>query len=127
MVLLCSLTSLLKNAINSNKKFILLPKSALCFSFLKLLFLEGFISSVVELESGKILKVFLKYHSDGSPCFKDIKLLSTPGKNQYLAYSQITSLSHGVGVFIISTTEGLLTNQACLRRKLGGTALCYII
>jgi len=126
MVLFCNIVSQLKNAVKSNKKFILIPKSVFCFSFLKLLFFEGFISSVVELESGKLLKVYLKYQLDGSPCFFDIKLLSTPSKTLYFSYSQITSVSHGVGVLIISTSKGLCTNQACLKFKLGGTALCYI-
>ncbi len=126
MVLFCSIVSQLKNAVKSNKKFILIPKSVFCFSFLKLLFFEGFISSVSEIESGKLLKVYLKYQSDGSPCFFDIKFLSTPGKTLYLSYSQLTKVSHGVGVLIISTSKGLCTNHACLKLKLGGTALCYI-
>jgi small subunit ribosomal protein S8 len=126
MVLFCNIISQLKNAVKSNKKFVLIPKSAFCLSFLKLLFFEGFISSVIELESGKLLKVYLKYQSDGSPCFFDIKFLSTPSRTLYLSYSQITNVSHGVGVLIISTPKGLYTNQACLKLKLGGTALCYI-
>jgi small subunit ribosomal protein S8 len=127
MNLFCDLTSKLKNAIKSNKKFIILPKNSFCFNFLKLLFLEGFISSVVELNSGKLLKVSLKYNSSGSPCFKTIKLFSTPGNPQYVNFIGLTKLSYGVNVFIISTPNGLLTNQTCLKRKIGGTVLCSII
>jgi small subunit ribosomal protein S8 len=99
----------------------------LSLEFLKLLFVEGLISGVTKIESDKSLKVFIKYNSNGSPSFKEIKLLSKPGKMFYLSYKQIAKLSEGVGLFIISTKEGLLTNHLCLKRKIGGAALCYLI
>ena len=104
-----------------------LKKFYLSLEFLKLLFVEGLISGVTKIESDKSLKVFIKYNSNGSPSFKEIKLLSKPGKMFYLSYKQIAKLSEGVGLFIISTKEGLLTNHLCLKRKIGGAALCYII
>ena len=125
MISLCNLTSKLKNAIRANKKYIYLPNSSLALELLRLLFLEGIILGVTKIKSGKILK-FLKYSSNGSPSFKDIKLLSKPGKMFYLSYKQIAKLSKGVGLFIISTKEGLLTNHLCLKRKIGGAALCYL-
>jgi small subunit ribosomal protein S8 len=127
MNLLCNLTSTLKNAIKCNKKFIFFPKNVFCLQFLKLMFEEGFISSVKDINSGKFLKVQLKYNLNGNPSFKEIKLLSTPGKTVFLSYQQLTKLNEGVGVFFISTNEGLLTNDYCLKRKIGGTGLCYII
>lgn len=123
---LSNLTSKLKNAIRFNKKFILLPRNPLCFKVLKLLFFEGFISNVSEINSGKLLKVYLKYSPNGSPCFREIKNFSTLGKNIYLNYNQLSKLTQGVGVIIISTTRGLLTNQSCLKHRLGGKILCYI-
>ena len=127
MISLCNLTSKLKNAVRSNQRYIYLPNTSLSLEFLKLLFVEGLISGVTKIESDKSLKVFIKYNSNGSPSFKEIKLLSTPGKMFYLSYKQIAKLSEGVGLFIISTKEGLLTNHLCLKRKIGGAALCYLI
>ena len=126
MISLCNLTSKLKNGIRANKKYIYLPSSSLSLELLRLLFLEGIILGVTKIKSGKTLKVFLKYNSNGSPSFKDIKVLSKPGKMFYLSYKQIAKLSEGVGLFIISTKEGLLTNHLCLKRKIGGAALCYL-
>jgi small subunit ribosomal protein S8 len=126
MISLCNLTSKLKNGIRANKKYIYLPSSSLSLELLRLLFLEGIILGVTKIKSGKTLKVFLKYNSNGSPSFKEIKLLSKPGKMFYLSYKQIAKLSKGVGLFIISTKEGLLTNHLCLKRKIGGAALCYL-
>jgi small subunit ribosomal protein S8 len=127
MNLLCNLTSILKNAIKCNKKFIFLPKTSFCFQFLKLMFREGFVTNVSEINSGKFLKVQLKYNLNGSPSFKEIKLLSTPGKPVFLSYSQLTKLNEGIGVLFISTNKGLFTNDYCLKNKIGGTGLCYII
>jgi small subunit ribosomal protein S8 len=127
MSLLCNLTSILKNAIKCNKKFIFLPKTLFCFQFLKLMFKEGFIANVSEINSGKILKVQLKYSLNGDSSFKDIKLLSTPGKNIFLSYSQLTKLNEGIGILFISTNKGLFTSDYCLKNKIGGTGLCYII
>jgi small subunit ribosomal protein S8 len=127
MISLFNLTSKLKNAVRSNQRYIYLPNTSLSLEFLKLLFVEGLISGVTKIESDKSLKVFIKYNSNGSPSFKEIKLLSKPGKMFYLSYKQIAKLSEGVGLFIISTKEGLLTNHLCLKRKIGGAALCYLI
>ena len=79
------------------------------------------------INSGKFLKVFLKYQSNGSPTLKEVKHFSTPGKSIYLTYTHLTKLNQGVGVFILSTSRGLLTNHSCLKKKIGGTALCYLI
>ena len=127
MSLFCNLTSKLKTAQRFNREFIIVPKTALCLNFLKLLCLEGFISNVIEMKSGKLLKVNLKYQTNGSPIFKELKLLSTPGKPIYLCYSHLTKLKQGVGTIILSTSLGLSTSQDCLKNKIGGTALCYLI
>ena len=127
MNLFPAFTAQLKNAIQFNQKFIFLPKTSFCLQFLKLMFAEGFISSVVEINLGKTLKVCLKYGSTGTPTFKKIKLFSTSGKISYLSYKQLTKMTQGLCVIVISTNEGLLTNQLCLKRRIGGTAICYII
>jgi small subunit ribosomal protein S8 len=127
MILFCNLTSKLKNALKSNKKYVYLSNNSFSLNFLKILFLEGLISGVIEIDSGKFLKVFLKYSKTGKPSFSEIKLLSKPGKMFYLSYKQLAKLSEGVGVFIVSTKEGFLTNNLCLKHKTGGTVLCYLI
>ena len=127
MILFCNLISKLKNAIRSNQSVIIFPKNLLCLMFLKLLFTEGLISNIVEIPSSKFLKIKLKYNSKGRPCFKNIKIISSPSKICYLSYLQITKLEQGMGVFIVSTNQGLLTNHECLKRKIGGTVFCHIM
>jgi len=126
MLSFCTLTSKLKNALQSHKQFIIFRKNSLVLKFLKLLFFEGFISEIVEINSGKFLKIYLKYLPNGSPIIKKLKLLSTPGKPIYFSYTHLAKLRQGTGVFILSTPEGLLTDQSCLKNKIGGTALCFL-
>jgi len=126
MSLFFNLTSQLKNAIKSNQKFVYFPKTSLTCHFLKVLFFEGFVSGVVEIHSGKILKVILKYNSHGTPGFKEIKTFSTSNKKFNLSYPQIVKTSNGFVTFVVSTNGGIFTNNVCIKRKTGGIILCSI-
>jgi small subunit ribosomal protein S8 len=126
MNLLCNLISKLKNATCSNQRFVFLPKTLLCVKFLKLLLVQGMISNFCELPFSKTLKVTLKYNLGGVPCFKNIKIISTPANIKKVSYVHLTKLEQGTGVFVLSTNEGMLTSQDCLKRKIGGFILCYI-
>lgn len=126
MNLLCDLTSRLKNAIKANQKFVYFPKTSLTSSFSKILFLEGLVSSVVEIRSGKVLMLTLKYNSQGTSAIKGIKTFSTPSKMFNLSYLQLAKTNIGMGLFIISTNQGIFTSSMCMKRKLGGTLLCYL-
>jgi len=121
-----NLISQLRNAKYSNQKFVLLPKSSFSVSFLKFLLKEGLIIRISELKSKKILKVYIKYTSNNTCSFKDIILFSKFDKNFYMSYSDLTKVSQGVGTLVISTSKGLSTLHLCLKKKVGGVALCYI-
>ena len=122
----CNLTSKLNLSLQSNQNYVIFPKNIFFLNFLKLLFLEGLISRIFFLKSGKI-KVYLKYCSKGTPSFKKIKFLSKPGKNTFTSYKELTKYSIGVGLVIISTNKGLLSHSSCIKYKIGGKILCYII
>jgi small subunit ribosomal protein S8 len=126
MKLFCNLTSKLKTSIQSHQSYVILPKNIFYLKFLKLLFLEGFISRIVPISSLK-LKVFLKYSANGTPSFKEIKFLSKPGKISYVSYNELTKAALGVGLIVVSTNKGLMSHHSCIKFKIGGTALCYII
>ena len=116
----------LKNAISLNKKFIFLPKNYFCINLLYLLYSEGFILSFYLTDSKKRIKVFLKTESNGSSIIKNIKLISTPSNNHYLKYSHLTKLTNGIGIIVLSTPYGLFTSNTCIKKKIGGIAICHI-
>jgi small subunit ribosomal protein S8 len=116
----------LKNAISLNKKFIFLPKNDFCINLIYLLYSEGFILSFYLTNSKKKIKVFLKNESNGSSIIKNIKLISTPSNNNYLKYNHLTKLTNGVGIIVLSTPYGLFTSNSCIKKKIGGIAICHI-
>lgn len=116
----------LKNAISLNKKFIFLPKNDFCINLIYLLYSEGFILSFYLTNSKKKIKVFLKNESNGSSIIKNIKLISTPSNNNYLKYNHLTKLTNGVGIIVLSTPYGLFTSNSCVKKKIGGIAICHI-
>ena len=116
----------LKNAISLHKKFIFLPKNYFCINLLYLLYSEGFILSFYLTDSKKRIKVFLKTESNGSSIIKNIKLISTPSNNHYLKYSHLTKLTNGIGIIVLSTPYGLFTSNTCIKKKIGGIAICHI-
>ena len=116
----------LKNAISLNKKFIFLPKNDFCINLIYLLYSDGFILSFYLTNSKKKIKVFLKNESNGSSIIKNIKLISTPSNNNYLKYNHLTKLTNGVGIIVLSTPYGLFTSNSCIKKKIGGVAICHI-
>jgi len=112
--------------LNPIKNMFFLKKNSLSLQFLDLLVVQGFISSVVEINSGKLLKISLKFDTQGTPTIQDMKLLSTPNNSYFLSYSQLAKIQPGVGCLILSTNQGLFTAQDCLKFRVGGHVLCFI-
>jgi small subunit ribosomal protein S8 len=126
MYLLSSLISKINLASKASKKYVFSPNNALISQFLKVLILEGFISSVVEINSGKLLKIFLKYHPKGVSPIKKIKLLSTPNKSFFISFSALAKTHQKLGTFLVSTTKGIYTGQNCLKHRIGGFLICFL-
>ncbi len=126
MLLISKIILKLKNAISLNKKFIFLPKNDFCINLLYLLYSEGFILGFYLTNSKKKIKIFLKTESNGSFIIKNVKLISTPSNNHYLKYSHLTKLTNGIGIIILSTPYGLFTSNSCIKKKIGGIAICHI-
>jgi len=120
------LISKINNASKSHKKHIFSQKNSFSVQFLKLLVVHGFISSFIEVNSGKMIKIILKFDAQGTPTIKNIKVLSTPNKLSFLSYSQLTKVQSNFGCLILSTNQGLATAQNCLKFKVGGVCLCFI-
>ena len=116
----------MKNAANVRRKYIFLPKTHYSVNLLTLLCREGFIAGFKETPGINLLKVRLKYSSTGISCFSNIQILYKSGKTLYFSYNSLCKLASGTGLYLVNTKEGVLTNQECIRKKLGGVGLCYI-
>ena len=88
---------------------------------------EGFIKNYRVFEDDKqgILRVYLKY-SNEDPVIRGIKRISKPGRRKYVAKSDVPLVLNGLGVAIISTSQGVLTDEACRAKGVGGEVLGYV-
>ena len=76
--------------------------------------------------SSVLVKIALKYDSNGNPVSKSIKRISTPGKRKYVSVDELPRVINGLGIAIISTSKGLITNKQAKEAKLGGEVVCGI-
>ena len=103
-----------------------LPHSRIEESVAKLLKSEGYVADVsVEGDVKKTIKISLKFNGKKS-VIEGLKRVSSPGLRRYVGATEIPRVRGGLGVAIVSTSEGLLTDQQARKKNLGGELLCYI-
>jgi small subunit ribosomal protein S8 len=103
-----------------------MPHSKVKESVAKILKSEGYVAEVsVDGDVKKRLKVRLKYNGKKS-VIEGLKRISSPGLRKYVGSTEIPRVRGGLGVAIVSTSEGLLTDQQARKKNLGGELLCYI-
>ena len=103
-----------------------LPHSRIKESMAKILQSEGYVTDVaVEGETKKKIKIRLKFNGKKS-VIEGLKRISSPGLRRYVGATEIPRVRGGLGVAIVSTSEGLLTDAQARRKNLGGELLCYI-
>lgn len=105
------------------------PASKLKLEVVKLLKEQGFIERFQLLEDDPVekkLRIFLRYTKEGEPVIRHMKRISKPGRRVYRRADQIRPILNGLGVGIVSTSQGLLTDAQARERRVGGEILCEI-
>ena len=90
---------------------------------------QGYVESYQVLEGDPVKKqvrIFLRYTPDGEPLIRSIKRISKPGRRVYKGAEEIRPVLNGLGVGIISTSQGLLTDAQARKRRVGGEVLCEV-
>jgi small subunit ribosomal protein S8 len=105
-----------------------MPSSKLKVEIAKILAAEGFVDGYAEqdAEVGKTLTVRLRYGNDRSRVLKGIRRVSKPGRRVYKGATDLPRVQGGIGVAIVSTSNGLLTDREARRRNVGGEILCEV-
>ncbi|MFH2071603.1 MAG: 30S ribosomal protein S8, partial [Actinomycetota bacterium] len=104
------------------------PSSKLKEEIAKILAAEGYIEGYEVSASGvkRQLEVKLKYQPDRSRVISGLRRVSSPGRRLYKGSSELPRVKGGLGVGVVSTSQGLLTDSEARRRKLGGEILCEV-
>ena len=127
---IADLLTRIRNAIMAGHKVVEAPASNLKKEIARILFEKGYILSykVVEGENRHgVLKIALKYNSKSKmPAIKEIQRVSRPGLRQYAGFEEMPRILNGLGIAIISTSRGLMTDKEAKKEKIGGEVLCYV-
>ena len=106
------------------------PASNLKKEVARILFEKGFILSYKVIDGDGpqgVLKIALKYNlRSKKPAIKSIQRVSRPGLRQYIGVDEMPRVLNGLGIAIISTSKGLMTDKEAKKEKIGGEVLCYV-
>jgi small subunit ribosomal protein S8 len=118
----------IRNANTALHPQVSMPSSKLKEEVAKILASEGYLDSykVEDAKVGKKLTVTLRYSNDRDRVLNGIRRISSPGRRVYKAANDLERVRGGIGVSIVSTSDGLLTDREARRRKVGGEVLCEV-
>ncbi|MDD5605825.1 MAG: 30S ribosomal protein S8 [Patescibacteria group bacterium] len=116
----------LRNGLSVNKSYVLVPDSKLRIGILQVLKDQGYITdfskTAVKQDQHEQIKVVLKY-ADGQPVIEGIERISKPGQRIYVASNRLERVLGGVGVAVLSTSQGVMTDSQARKAGVGGELL----
>jgi len=118
----------IRNANSRELEKVDVPSSKIKEEVVKILKKEGYVANYKLIDDRKqgILRVYLKYGPNREKIIRGIKRVSKPSKRVYSKWDAIPKNSEGFGVFILSTSKGVMTNKRCKENKLGGEIICEV-
>lgn len=118
----------IRNAVMARHDFVLVPASRMKLSIARILKKEGFIIDyeVLKGKPHRAIKLHLKYDDKNQPILSGLERVSKPGLRVYVGREEISRVYGGLGIAIISTSNGVMTGQQAWRQGIGGELLCYV-
>ena len=119
----------IRNAYMAGKKGVEIPSSKLKVAMTQILFEKGYILSykVVEAQPQNTIKIALKYHPQTkAAAIKGIDRVSTPGLRKYTDAENLPRVLNGLGIAILSTSKGIITDKEAKELGVGGEVICYV-
>jgi small subunit ribosomal protein S8 len=119
----------MRNAINAGHVKVDIPSSKMKMAIAKILKDEGFIKNykLIDDNKQKTLRIYLKYNANNEPAILQLKKISTPGRRVYIKAEDLKPVYNNMGIMILSTSKGIITNKAAKQLNIGGEALCEIL
>jgi small subunit ribosomal protein S8 len=119
----------IRNAQKSRLISMVVPHSKLKIAVLEVLEEEGYVGAYKIVENAKnmrIIEVDLKYSVEGKPAIREIKKVSTPGKRIYSAVNDLEDYYSGMGIYILSTSKGVISDRRARQLGVGGEVICKV-
>lgn len=125
---IADLLTRIRNGIQRQHEFVEVPASRIKLEIARVLKQKGFIRDV-KVREGKpveLLRIELRYLDDGQNVINGLQRISRPGRRVYVGKDGIPLVKGGIGVAILSTSKGIMTDQESRRQKIGGELLCKV-
>ncbi|HPA71893.1 MAG TPA: 30S ribosomal protein S8 [Spirochaetota bacterium] len=119
----------IRNAIKAGQLKTDIPSSKMKLSIARILKDEGFIKNfkLIDDNKQKVLRVYLKYNTDNEPAIIKMKRISKPGRRVYIQAAEIKPVFNNLGIRILSTSKGIVTNKTAKKLNVGGEVICEIL
>ena len=119
----------IRNAVKANHKIVEIPASNLKVEMTRILMEQGYILNYKKMDDSAqgSIKIALKYdRSTKEPAIRDLQRISKPGLRKYSASSDVPRIKNGLGIAIVSTNRGVMTDKEARKQNFGGEVLCYV-
>ncbi len=118
----------IRNAMRINRNQVNVKASNICEGIAAVLKKEGYIEDFDRIDDGKqgILRIMLKYDQDGSSIINEIARTSRPGRRVYSSVDELPRVLAGMGIAIVSTSKGVMSDKSCREANVGGEILCTV-
>ncbi len=119
----------MRNALRIERDAVEMPTSRVKEGIARVLKAEGFIEDyrVVGEEPKRMLKIYLKYGPLGEEIIREVQRVSKPGRRIYRAVGDLGTVRNGLGIWVVSTNRGILSDRECRDLHVGGEVLCSVL
>ncbi len=118
----------IRNAARVNKNEVQVKASNICQGIASVLKDEGYIADFNRIDDNKqgLLRITLKYDQDGRSIINELKRTSKPGRRIYLSVDKLPRVLAGMGIAVVSTSKGVMSDRKCREANVGGEILCTV-
>jgi small subunit ribosomal protein S8 len=120
--------TIIRNGSSAGFNYVDVPASKIKRQITKVLYSQGFIKRFILIDDGLqgLVRIWLKYDSEGKPVINTIKRVSTPGRREYVGADNLPRVRNNLGIAILTTPKGIMTSQEAARNNVGGEVLCLV-
>lgn len=118
----------IRNATRAGKPRVRVKRSTVCLGIARVLKEEGYINDFASIDdTGQgIIEIELKYGERGERVFQEIRRASRPGRRVYQSVAELPRVCDGLGIAVVSTNRGVLSDRQCRQQRVGGEVLCTV-
>lgn len=118
----------IRNGNRAGLKRVRIPRSKVCLGIARVLKEEGYIVDYASIDDANqgVIEVDLKYGPQGEKVLQDVQRVSRPGCRRYQGVTELPRVLDGLGISIVSTNKGVLSDRQCRKEKVGGEVLCTV-